>query len=116
MTLQGWVQFALYALVIIHHEAAGRLHDPGVQRRADAALARAPAGRAAALQGQRRRRDAGAELGCLALVAMLLFSVAGFADALCCCSGLQAYLPFDPAGAGQHRAKLRLQHRSQLHL
>ena len=114
MTLQGWAQIALYALSHCdHHEAAGRLHDPRVQRRAHAAIARAATRRAAALPGERHRRNARAELGYLR-DRHALFQHRGLRDALSRCSACRLTCRSIRKGQAAVDAGPRLQHLGQL--
>ena len=98
MTFNGWIQIALYsALVISAREAARRLHDARLRRRAHLAVAGAAAGRARHLPAERRRRARASSIGSAYAVAMLLFSLVGFVM-LYALQRLQDVLPFNPQG------------------
>ena len=96
MTVNGWLQIALFcAIVIADREAARALHGPRLQRRAhllSPVLAPGRARRSTGCAASTQRREQG---WVVYAVAMLLFSLAGFLT-LYALMRLQALLPFNP--------------------
>ena len=91
MTFNGWLQIALYCVLIIAaHQAVRRLHDARVQRRAHVPVAGAAPARARHLPrcaaSTRTRNSTGSAYA----IAMLAFSIAGFVVAVRDCSGCRA--------------------------
>ena len=115
MTINGWIQIALFcAIVIAAREAARRLHDARLRRRAHLPVARAAA------------RSSAASIALCGVDETQRAALGRPMRSPCCCSAspassslyalqrLQAVLPFNPAGQSRGRAGPRLQHRDQL--
>ena len=99
-TFNGWLQIALYGVLLIAaHQAARRLHDARLCRRAHRAFAGAPSAGARHLLALRHRR--GREQHWVAYaIAMLAFSFVGFV-LLYAIQRLQGMLPLNPQGFGR---------------
>ena len=113
MTLNGWLQIALYAVLISPaHQAVRRLHGPRVRWRAH--LLRRCCARSSAASIASCGVDEDEEQNWLIYaVAMLAFSVAGFV-VLYALLRLQGVLPFNPQGSRPMSPRPGVQHRHQL--
>ena len=116
MTFNGWIQIALFCVVVVAaREAARRLHDPRLRRRAHLPVAVLRPGRArrsTALGGVDEREEQHWLDLCRRHAAVQPRRASSSSTR---CMRLQAVLPFNPAGHVGGPAGPRLQHRRQLH-
>ncbi len=113
-TFNGWLQIALYCvLLILHDQAVRRLHDPRLRRRAHRCFRRCCARWSAASTGSAASTRPQEQHWVAYAVAMLAFSFAGFVGAVRDCSGCRA-AAVQSAGPGRGVARPRVQHLGQL--